>query len=108
MNEQILQILIEAGDKGIKINKLCLHVFNACNGLFSSVSREEVRQHVYNYVRLHSSKPGMLLERVKWGVYRINTNSRAYRNLLVRMRKSEDERQCPSTSLPTDKQPTLF
>lgn len=108
MDEQIIRILIEAGDKGIRIDRLCLHVFNACNGLFDTVSKEEVRRHVYGYVRQRSRKPGTLLERVKRGVYRINTQSKAYRSLLDKMKRTEDTEPGTSTSQLTEWEPTLF
>ncbi len=75
MKETVIRIMLEAGNKGISLRYLVLHVYNAYNSLFHPVSKEEVRAYVYNLVRNHSSLPTDPFERVGWGKYRFNLRS---------------------------------
>ena len=58
MKETVIRIMLEAGNKGISLRYLVLHVYNA-----------------YNLVRNHSSLPTDPFERVGWGKYRFNLRS---------------------------------
>ena len=75
MKEAVIRIMLEAGNKGISLRFLVLHVYNASNSLFHSVTKEEVREYVYNLVRNHSTLPTDPFERIGWGRYRINLRS---------------------------------
>lgn len=75
MKEAVIRIMLEAGNKGISLRYLVLHVYNTCNSLFHPVSRKEVRDYVYHLVRNHSSLPTDPFERIGWGRYRINLRS---------------------------------
>ena len=75
MKETVIRIMLEAGNKGISLRYLVLHVYNAYNSLFHPVSKEEVREYVYHLVRNHSTLPTDPFERIGWGRYRINLRS---------------------------------
>lgn len=87
MKEAVIRIMLEAGNKGISLRFLVLHVYNASNSLFHSVTKEEVREYVYNLVRNHSTLPTDPFERIGWGRYRINLRSQkvvqSYIDLMV-------------------------
>lgn len=82
MNDDILRILAEAGSKGLRLQKLVLHVYNASNSLFHPVELEEVRRRVLSFVKKNSHRGG-LIQRTKWGVYRLNSHSAQAQEIML-------------------------
>jgi len=110
MKEAVIRIMLEAGNKGISLRYLVLHVYNAYNSLFHSVSKEEVREFVYHLVRNHSTLPTDPFERIGWGRYRINLRSQ--RVIQAYIDFSGEQNECKSGeegSMQTNvDSPTLF
>ncbi len=106
MNDDILNILTEAGEQGMSLQKLILHVYNANNSLFQPIDMEEARQRVTVFLRQNSRFPSSLIERTQRGVYRLNPNSDDARQLLLSF---EEELQKEEPLSPVDDQgPSLF
>ncbi len=79
-DEAILRILKEAGEGGLPIKKLSLHVLNACNSMFAPLDIDDVHDYVAHFLRQHP----MLVERTgRRGYYRINTKSHETQQLLI-------------------------
>lgn len=106
MHEDILRILTEAGEQGISLQHLVLHVHHASNSLFHPLSMEEVRQRVIQELRVHTKFPGSLIERTSRGVYRLNTNSEEARQLLLSFEEAQGEERQDKPVV--DEGPTLF
>lgn len=72
-DREIIRVLAEAGDKGLSMKKITMHVYNRVNGLFCTVDIEEVRRIVANYITRSTRQSGSLIERTcERGVYRLN------------------------------------
>lgn len=70
---EILQILTEAGQQGLKTSKIARHVYNACNSLFEEVSYQEVYDSVRQYLFRNSKNPQSFIEKGETrGFYRLN------------------------------------
>lgn len=70
---EINRVLAEAGDKGLSMKKITMHVYNHVNGLFCSVDFEDVRREVVNYVNRTVRQNNSFIERTgERGVYRLN------------------------------------
>lgn len=106
MNEDIIRILTEAGEQGLGLQKLVLHVHHASNNLFHQVEMEEVRQRVIQYLRANTRFQGSLIERTQRGVYRLNPNSDEARQLLLSFEEGQKEVSDGHTPAPLG--PSLF
>ena len=110
MKEAVIRIMLEAGNKGISLRYLVLHVYNAYNSLFHPVSKEEVRDYVYHLVRNHSTLPTDPFEKIGWGKYRLNRRSQkvvqAYIDFSGEQKECKvEEERCKPTDVDS---PTLF
>lgn len=77
-DREIIRVLMEAGDRGLKTEKVALHVFNACNSMFNPLDFREVHTYVSRFLIRLSKKPASGVERcVPRGVYRLQSASDA-------------------------------
>jgi hypothetical protein len=106
MHEEIIRILTEAGNQGISLQHLVLHVHHASNNLFNPLSMDEVKQRVMLYLRANTRFPGSLIERSARGIYRLNPNSDEARQLLLSFEETQEEEQKEPPTI--DEGPTLF
>lgn len=72
-DQQILRILTEVGERGIRVHLLAKHLYNLNCGLFSTVSIEDIRLYVRQYLLRNSKSSQSLIERNAYGCYRLNT-----------------------------------
>lgn len=105
--DEVLKILLEAGNEGLRLRKIVLHVYNTTNSLFHPVDFEEVRKTVEHFVHANSRRPDSLLVRNRWGVYRINNRSKEARQLRIRFEQEQKE-GVDTKPTPEDLGPTLF
>jgi hypothetical protein len=90
IEDDILSILREAGDKGLPLRRLALHVYNMENSLFQPLDRREVYHDVAEYLRRTSSLSGSMIERTDTrGWYRLNMNSPRVQQLLLDFSSNE-------------------
>ncbi|MDO4159695.1 MAG: hypothetical protein Q4D41_04495 [Prevotellaceae bacterium] len=79
---EILYILNEAGQKGLSVKKIAMHVYNRANGLFNCVELADVRREVNNFILRCSRQPDPIIEKTDTrGVYRISLTSGESRQL---------------------------
>ena len=88
----ILHYLLEAGEKGIAVNKLSKHVFNASNSFFNTISYEEVHQYVAQFLAKNSKDTRSLIERTtQRGYYRLNMQSGESQQLMLNFAEDNEE-----------------
>ncbi len=80
---QIVRVLFEAGEKGIRIRMLARHVFNAVNSFFEPVEFEEVYRSVAVFVPAHAKGRQPLFLKCSHGVYRLNMKSEKVLRMLM-------------------------
>ena len=90
---QILAILNDAGDKGLKVAKIARHVYNDCNSLFETHSFEEIHQTVLAFLMKNTKTEEPLVEKVKWGVYRLNKQSKKVGQLIMKFESDNQTAQ---------------
>ncbi len=89
--QDITKILYEAGNDGISVKKLAMHVYNLRNGLFDKISYDDVYKDTAKYVKRNSkSDAGMIEKAEKWGHYRIKKKKRNYIQLLLNFESVTD------------------
>ncbi|MBP7373637.1 MAG: hypothetical protein KBH27_00170 [Prevotella sp.] len=91
-DQEILRFLLEAGDEGISVKKLALHVQNSCNNLFNVVNFDDVYVYVRQYLMRNSKNPNSVIERTdSRGIYRINANVSEGQQLMLHFRSNTEE-----------------
>ncbi|MBR1932451.1 MAG: hypothetical protein IJ841_02045 [Prevotella sp.] len=77
-DQQILDILLEVGERGISVGALAKHVYNQNCTFFFQPDFQEVRQYVQQYLLQGSKSAQSLIESTgKRGYYRLNTQGSA-------------------------------
>ncbi len=95
-DKEIWRVLTEAGMKGISVQKIARHVFNASNTFFETISFEEVHAYVQQYLLKNSKNPDSIIESAGVrGTYRMNPSSKESQQLMLLFR--EDEQEEPET-----------
>lgn len=82
--QYITKILYEAGNDGLTLKKLAMHVYNLRNGLFEKISYADVYKDTAKYIKRNSkSNTGIIEKAEKWGHYRIKKKKINYVQLLL-------------------------
>ena len=80
----IISVLCEAGDNGLPVRKIALHVYNTCNTLFAPILIDDVNHSVRQWLNANSQSYDSLVRRCdKRGYYKINTSSQAAQQLML-------------------------
>ena len=88
---QILQILIEVGDRGISAQLLAKHVYNMNVSFFATPDLNEIKNYVRNFVIRNSKSSKSLLEKTgRWGFYRLNTKNAIARRTIQEAKKPQE------------------
>ena len=58
---EIISVLCEAGDNGLPVRKIALHVFNTCNTLFAPVLIDDVHHDVRIWLKANSQSTDSLV-----------------------------------------------
>lgn len=75
---------MQAGNKGLKLEKIVRHVYNSCNSIFNPLDYKYVYGLVSQYLIKNSKNPSSFVEKGKgYGVYRINFKSSAMRQMVL-------------------------
>ena len=101
-DREILKILKEVGEKGLSVTKISLHVHNACNTLFASVSYDEVHRYVAQFLLRNSKNPESIIEKTNRGIYRLNLRSQETQQLVLQFAEEpqlREEMKTPDLSL---------
>ena len=108
--QQILQILTMAGERGISVSAVTKHVYNQNCTFFSQPDLVEIKQFVQQYLLKNSKTSSSLVESMgKRGYYRLNTNDSAdARQLMLDFREQEDGVETEEKKMPQDLSLDLF
>ena len=83
-SNEIINVLCEAGDNGLPVRKIALHVYNTCNTLFTPVHIDDIYNCVRQWLNANSQSYDSLVCRCdKRGYYKINTSSQAAQQLML-------------------------
>lgn len=90
-DKEILRILYEAGPSGLSVQKIALHVHNACNTLFAPVDYDTTRREVLAWLaRCARRADSAICKAGRRGYYCVNKNSVEVRQLLLEFDVSND------------------
>ena len=104
--KDIINILYEAGDTGLSVHKIAIHVHNSRNTLFAPIAFDEVRYGVQKWLLANSRYTSSLVEHCdKRGMYRINLKSQ---ELMLQFGDNADNDASNATTLKDVSQPLLF
>ena len=106
-DQQILQVLTEAGECGVSVQAIAKHVYNMNCTFFVQPDFEEIRTYVQQYLLRNSKSQQSLIESTgRRGYYRLNTEGSAdARQLLLQFRdekEEEREKEKPQQDLSLD------
>ena len=106
-DQQILQVLTEAGERGVGVQVIAKHVYNMNCTFFSQPDYEEIRSYVQQYLLRNSKSNQSLIESTgRRGYYRLNTEGSAdARQMLLQFREEkveEKEEEKPRQDLSLD------
>lgn len=97
-DKEILRILTEVGDRGLSVAKVSLHVYNACNSLFTMVSYEDVHRYVAQYLLRNSKNRDSIIEKTERGIYHLNLKSAETQQLMLQFQdEAPEETVSPQT-----------
>lgn len=107
--QEVFRVLTEAGEEGLAVQKIALHVYNACNSLFNPVSYEEVYAFVSRFLITKSRMPHSLIERTAYrGVYHLNFNLKETQQLVLQFKQETDADVEEPKAPPVDMSLSLF
>lgn len=91
--QQILNILTEAGERGISVQSIARHVYNLNRTLFYTPNLGEIHSFVQQYLLRNSKSDLSLIESTgRRGFYRLNTQGSAdARQLMLHFREEQEE-----------------
>lgn len=78
----VIKTLSQAGRSGLASRFVSRHVYNEMNSLFNEVDFAEVNKAVNRYLINNCTGKCSIVERVRHGVYRLNTTNQRARQLL--------------------------
>ena len=84
LEQEIFNVLVQAGSQGLKLEKIVRHVYNSCNSIFTPLDYRYVYGFVSQYLIKNSKNPSSIIEKGKgYGVYRINYKSSPMQQLML-------------------------
>jgi len=84
IDREIFKVLAEVGPEGLSVQKISIHVHNACNTFFNYISYEEVHSYVTQYLIRQSKIQSSPIERTGFrGIYRLKTDDETTRQLML-------------------------
>lgn len=95
-DKDIILILAEAGQKGLRAGKIALHVYNTNRSLFFSPEKNDVYKRVLNCLHKRSStKKPLITKGEKRGYYRLTPRGKAEAARLTTSSKAGDTTKDP-------------
>ena len=89
LDQEIFNVLLAAGAKGLKVEKIARHVYNSCNSIFTTLNYKDVHSYVTQYLIRCAKDPQSLIEKGKgYGVYHVNFDSKAVQQLMLNFSSS--------------------
>lgn len=82
-DREILAVLTQAGEKGLKLEHIVRHVYNACNSMFTPMNYKDVYAYVSQYLVKSSKLQGSCVQKAGYGVYRLNLATTEAQQLML-------------------------
>lgn len=106
-DQQILQVLTEAGEGGVSVQTIAKHVYNMNCTFFTQPDYEDIRGYVQQFLLRNSKSSQSLIESTgRRGYYRLNTEGSAdARQMMLQFRDEqveEKEEEKPRQDLSLD------
>jgi len=94
-DQQILQVLTEAGEGGVSVQAIAKHVYNMNCTFFTQPDYEEIRSYVQQFLLRNSKSAQSLIESTgRRGYYRLNTEGSAdARQMMLQFRDEQEEKE---------------
>ncbi len=94
-DQQILSILMEAGERGISVQTIAKHVYNMNCTFFFQPDYEEIRSYVQQYLLRNSKSPQSLIDSTgRRGYYRLNTTGSVdAQQMVLQFREDHEEKE---------------
>lgn len=106
-DEQILQYLHHAGERGMSVHILSKNVYNENTSLFDELTYEDVYRYVRSYIQRNTKSSDSLIESAgQRGYYRLNNT--VAQQLLFDFTDAEDQDSCEDSRLDVDLSLSLF
>ena len=106
LDQEIFNVLLASVTKGLKVEKIARHVYNACNSIFTPLNYKDVHGYVTQYLTRCAKDPQSLIEKGKgYGIYHLNFDSNAVQQLMLNfsssvLEKTNDEEDKADNSNP--------
>ena len=82
-DHEILAVLTRAGEKGLKLQYIARHVYNACNSMFTPLDYKDVYAYVSQYLAKSSKAGGSFVRKTSYGVYCLNLDTTEAQQLML-------------------------
>ncbi len=94
-DQQILQILTRAGERGLSVSAISKHLFNQNRTFFVTPNLEEIHGYVQQYLLKNSKSDKSLIESTgQRGCYRLNTRgSQDAQQLMLQFREEQQPKE---------------
>lgn len=94
-DQQILNILTEAGERGVSVQSIAKHVYNMNCTFFFQPDYEEIRSYVQQYLLRNSKSQQSLIESTgRRGYYRLNTSGSVdAQQMMLHFREEHEEKE---------------
>ncbi len=91
VDSYVIKTLSQAGSTGLASRFISRHVYNEMNSLFNEVDFDEVNKAVNRYLINNCTGRCSIVERVRHGVYRLNTTSLRAQQLLFQFAQVDSD-----------------
>ena len=89
LDQEIFNVLLAAGAKGLKVEKIARHVYNSCNSIFTPLNYKDVHSYVTQYLIRCAKDPQKKKKKGKgYGVYDVNFHLKAVQQLMLNFSSS--------------------
>ncbi len=103
LEREILNVLVQAGNSGLKLEKIVRHVYNACNSMFNPLDYKTVYNQVAQYLIKCSKDPSSFVSKGKgYAVYHINFKNTAVKQLMLDFSFSSEMSDAKEKNLNSD------
>jgi hypothetical protein len=110
LDPEIINTLLLAGEKGLKLEHIARNVFNASNSMFSPLDYKEVYTRVAQCLAYAVKKKNPIIQKGEgYAVYRLDFKSKIVKKMMLKFAAEEKEKpeNAPKTTL-EDQSLTLF
>lgn len=109
LEREILNVLVQAGNQGLKLEKIVRHVYNACNSMFNPLDYKTLYSYVSQYLNKSSKDPNSVVAKGKgYAIYHINYKNAVVEQLMLDFSSSPEIKEKESEEKKNSLGPDLF